>query len=168
MVRYIKYLSRIRRNLNKFLSSTETLRLHSPGSHLTRYCNESVEIDLPKDKKLLVDSGTVIIFPIVSIQMDPEFYPNPTKFDPDRFAPENGGVKSFIERGVYLPFGNGPRICPGNRFAVSQSKLAIANLVKNFEISINPKSPKEYIIHPQALVATCVGCIVDFKEINRA
>lgn len=98
--------------------------------------------------------------------MDPEYYPNPTKFDPDRFSPENGGIKSFIDRGLFLPFGIGPRICPGNRFAVAQSKVAIASIIKNFEISVNPKSPKEYAIHPQAIVATMTGVVLDFKCIK--
>lgn len=130
-------------------------------------CNESVEVDLPKDKKLLFEEGSVAIFPIAAIHMDPEYYPNPTQFSPDRFSPENGGIKAYIDRGVFLPFGNGPRICVGNRFAYSQAKIAIAALVKNFEISINPKSPNEYIVHPQAIIYTLTGCCVDFKEIKR-
>lgn len=148
-------------------SLLETLRLHSPASHLSRYCNEPVEIDLPKDKKLLIEEGTILMFPITSMHLDPEYFPNPKKFDPDRFSAENGGAKAYIDRGVFLPFGMGPRICPGNRFAVAQSKIAVASLVRNFEISINPKSPKEYVAHPQALVITLLGCFIDLKEISR-
>lgn len=130
-------------------------------------CNEPVEVDLPKDKKLYFEKNLVVIFPLASILMDPEYFPNPTQFDPDRFAPENGGAKAFVDRGIFLPFGTGPRVCPGSRFAVAQGKIAIANLVKNFEISINPKSPKEFVLHPQAFIATYPG-IVDFKEIKRS
>lgn len=140
--------------------------MHGPATHLSRLCNEPVEVDLPKDKKIYFEKNSVVLFPINSIMMDPEFYPNPDKFDPERFSPENGGVKPYIERGIFIPFGNGPRICVGSRFAISQSKIAIATLVRNFDIEINPKSPKEYVIHPQALIATLTGCVLDFKEIK--
>lgn len=130
-------------------------------------CNEPVEVDLPKDKKLFFERNSVILIPIISIHLDPEYYPEPKKFNPDRFAPENGGVKSFIDRGVFLPFGAGPRICVGNRFAYAQSKIAIAALVRNFEITINPKSPEDYVVHPQALIVTLLGCVIDLKEIKK-
>lgn len=148
--------------------STETLRMHSPVTHLSRMCSESVEVDMPKDKKLFFKKGSIVYIPIVSIHMDPEYYPEPNKFNPDRFAPENGGLKSFVDRGVFLPFGAGPRICNGNRFAVAQSKIAVAALVKNFEISINPKSPKEYVIHPQAIISTLLGCVINLKELKKS
>ncbi|CRK97114.1 CLUMA_CG010454, isoform A [Clunio marinus] len=145
----------------------ESLRLNSVVAVLRRQCTEPVEIELPKDKKLFIDKGFVIGFPVHSIHRDPEYYPNPDKFDPDRFAPENGGFKSYMERGVFLTFGYGPRICPGNRFANAQSKIALAAIIKNFEVSINPKSPKEYIFHPQAIINTLLGCYIDMKEVKR-
>lgn len=121
---------------------------------------------MPKDKKVYFEKNTILLFPVLSLHKDPEYYPNPEKFDPDRFSSENGGIKSFIERGVFLPFGLGPRICPGSRFAITQSKIAIANLIKNFEVSVNPRTPKEFVIHPQALLISLDGCYLDFKEIK--
>lgn len=47
----------------------------------------------------------------LGIQMDPEYYPNPDKFDPDRFSDEN---KSAVDPYTFLPFGIGPRNCIGN------------------------------------------------------
>lgn len=116
---------------------------------------------------MFIEKGSILLFPVISLHMDPEYFPNPKKFDPDRFSPENGGAKAFIERGHFLPFGTGPRICVGSRFAIAQSKIAIAALVKNFDVSINPKSPKEYIAHPQALILTVTGCVLDLKEIKK-
>lgn len=112
------------------------------------------------------ERNSVIIIPVYSLHMDPEYYPDPEKFDPDRFSPENGGAKAYMERGIFMPFGQGPRICPGNRFAYAQSKIGLAALVKNFEVSVNPKSPKDYIMHPQAFVLNNTGCLLNFKEIK--
>jgi len=146
--------------------STESLRIRGPLLELNKMCNESVEIALPKDKKMKFNENDVIYIPAHSIHMDPEHYENPEQFIPERFSAENGGAKAYMDRGVFFPFGLGPRICVGNRFAVAQSKCAIAALIRNFEITVNPKSPKEFINHPQALVASMTGCYLDFKAYN--
>ena len=52
--------------------------------------------------------------PIYSIHNDPQHYPNPHVFDPERFSNENGGLKQYKDKCVYLAFGDGPRICLGN------------------------------------------------------
>lgn len=143
----------------------ESLRLHPPGYFLNKQCNEAVEIDLPKDKKMFFEDKSIIYIPLMSIHQDPEYYENPLQFNPDRFSPENGGTKKYKDQGVFFPFGDGPRICIGMRFATAQSKIAIATIVKNFEISVNPKTPSEFIIEPQAIVNTFKGCMLDLKAI---
>lgn len=40
-------------------------------------------------------------------------YSNSHVFDPERFDPDTGGIKEFKEKGAYMPFGDGPRICLG-------------------------------------------------------
>lgn len=124
-----------------------------------------MEVDLPKDKKIFVEKNTVLLIPAISIHMDPEIYSNPKKFDPDRFSSENGGIKGFTDRGVFLTFGIGPRMCVGNRFANIQSKTAVASVVKNFEMTVNPKTPKEFVVHPQTVIVNVHDCFLNFKEI---
>jgi cytochrome P450 len=75
--------------------------------------------------------------PLISIQQDPDYYHDPQDFLPERFDPEHGGTKSFVDRGVLAPFGNGPRECLGKRFAQLQLKAAVYEIVRNFEISID-------------------------------
>lgn len=59
-----------------------------------------------------VRAGEGVIIPVYSLHRDPEFYPNPLKFDPERFSEEN---KHNIQPFSYLPFGAGPRNCIGKK-----------------------------------------------------
>lgn len=52
----------------------------------------------------------MVLIPAVGIHYDPKYFPNPNKFDPDRFSDEN---KSSIVPGSYIPFGVSPRNCIG-------------------------------------------------------
>lgn len=72
-----------------------------------------------KDKKVDIEVGTVVYIPIYSLHNDPEYYPNPNVFDPDRFSAANGGLKAYRDKGVFLGFGDGPRMCLGNNFRAS-------------------------------------------------
>lgn len=54
--------------------------------------------------------GIRVLIPVYSIHHDPKYYPDPERFDPERFSEEN--IKTRPE-GTYLPFGDGPRICIG-------------------------------------------------------
>jgi len=74
---------------------------------MIRECNKEYKVPgteytiLPKDN---------IWFPVYGFHHDPKYYPEPEKFDPDRFLPE---VKASRPHYAYLPFGEGPRNCIG-------------------------------------------------------
>jgi len=97
---------------------------------MARFCTDPITLHLPKEKKVHFVSGYVVYIPIE----------NPLQFNPERFSPENGGLKAFMDRCIFFPFGMGPRTCIGNRFALAQGKFCIAALVKDFEISLNPQT----------------------------
>jgi cytochrome P450 family 28 len=125
----------------------EALRMHPPATFTGRICTEAIELDF-EGQKAPIEKGINVYVPIHQIHYDPEIYSEPEKFIPERFDADNGGVKAFKDKGVFLPFGDGPRICLGMRFAQMQSKAAIAGIVKKFKISVNAKTPEKLIIDP--------------------
>lgn len=62
------------------------------------------------DDSLIIEKGQQLIIPVHSLHNDPEYYPDPEVFDPERFSPEQTAKRPS---GTYLPFGDGPRICIG-------------------------------------------------------
>lgn len=58
----------------------------------------------------MIHKGDLVLIPVKGIQYDPEYYPDPDKFDPLRFTEENKNKRHPFS---FLPFGEGPRICLG-------------------------------------------------------
>ncbi|KAH8299509.1 hypothetical protein KR044_002001, partial [Drosophila immigrans] len=104
-----------------------------------------------KDYTLRNDDGSVmfqfkkgdqIFVPIAGIQLDDRYFPNPHKFDPERFSDEN---KDKILPYTYIPFGTGPRICIGNRYALMTAKAMLYNLVLKYRIEKSSKTVKDLL-----------------------
>ena len=63
--------------------------------------------------------------------MDPEFFPDPENFEPERFSPEN---KAERAKGLVLTFGEGPRACMGTRIVEVEIKVLLFYMLRKFEI----------------------------------
>lgn len=59
---------------------------------------------------MTIKKRTIVYAPLPGLHMDPKYFPDPEKFDPDRFSDER---KHEIEPCSYMPFGKGPRACIG-------------------------------------------------------
>lgn len=107
---------------------------------IERLCTKSYTIQ-PKnqdEKEVQIVKGDSVGFPVYAIHYDEDYFPNPGKFDPERFSEEN---KSKIEPYSYLPFGVGPRNCLASRFALMESKILIIKLLSKFELLPTTKTP---------------------------
>ncbi|CAG9859768.1 unnamed protein product [Phyllotreta striolata] len=113
----------------------ETLRKHPPIFLLPRVCSKDFHIP---GTDVVLRAGTHVEIPVHAIHRDPEHYPEPDKFDPERFSPEN---KAKRPRCAYLPFGEGPRICIGLRFGKMQSKIGLCTILNNYRITFNERTP---------------------------
>ena len=78
-----------------------------------------------------------------AIHHNPQNYPNPQRFDPERFMPEN---RHKLIPYTFLPFGIGPRNCVGMRFALMEAKTAIAHIITKFKFvrTANTEVPLQY------------------------
>ena len=105
----------------------------------------------------MIPEGTLLNFPLYSYHHDEEYFPNPNKFDPERFNAEN---KPKIKANTYMPFGDGqcdiqklklenlmnfynvlgPRNCIGLRFGQMQVKIGIVKLIRNYQFTANNKT----------------------------
>jgi cytochrome P450 family 6 len=88
----------------------ETLRKYPPLPTLNRECSREYRIP---GTNVTVEKGIHVVIPVEAIHNDPQYFPEPDRFDPERFSDE---AKSKRHHYVYLPFGEGPRICIGNYF----------------------------------------------------
>jgi cytochrome P450 family 6 len=91
---------------------TETLRKYPILPFLDRACFTDYELPSPSGNgTITLPAGTGVFMPVLAIHYDPQYYPEPEKFDPERFTEEN---KRSRPKYSYIPFGEGQRGCIGN------------------------------------------------------
>lgn len=108
----------------------EALRLYPSAALLDRVTLSDIELG-----GYLLPKGTVIFFSPFAIHRMPDLWPDPERFDPDRFLPE---AEASRPRLAYLPFGGGPRVCIGSHFALIEGHLILAHLAQR--VSFTPTS----------------------------
>lgn len=126
----------------------ESSRKWAVAIFMDRVCNKPYELPPPREggKPYTIQPGDVVYNVVNSIHMDPKYYPDPEKFDPDRFSDEN---KKNIKPFTYMPFGMGPRNCIGSRFAILELKVLLYYLVLNFKIVKTEKTASQIRLAPK-------------------
>ncbi|XP_066992169.2 cytochrome P450 9e2 [Anabrus simplex] len=141
----------------------ETLRLYPPTPFLDRICTKTFTIPASgKQAAYTLQPGDQIFIPTYGLQHDPEYFPDPKKFDPERFSEEN---KANINPYTYLPFGLGPRVCLGQRFVMLETKVALVHILSRFNLTVVEKTPLPLRLSAKSLsMAVEGGFWVGVKE----
>ncbi|XP_063681537.1 cholesterol 24-hydroxylase-like [Bolinopsis microptera] len=114
----------------------ETMRIHPPAQATLRVnWNEAATVNglyIPKEAHIMMSEEIV--------QRRADIWPDPMKFDPDRFSPDAPRIKPF----TYMPFMAGPRSCIGKHFAMLEMKVMISRIFKDFTL-VDPRPEMQEI-----------------------
>ena len=120
--------------LDKVVS--EVLRKWPPAIFVERVAVKDYNMDVD-DLALKIRKGQRCMIPIYALHHDDNYFPNPQRFDPERFSEENKGINNM---NAYMPFGIGPRNCIASRFALMEMKTVLYNLILNFQFKVCEKT----------------------------
>nr|XP_057928510.1 cytochrome P450 3A40-like isoform X2 [Doryrhamphus excisus] len=124
---------------------SESLRLYPILPRVDRVAKATVELN-----GLVIPKGMVVMVPTWPLHRDPELWPEPEKFKPERFSKEN---KESIDPYTYMPFGVGPRNCIGMRFALVTMKLALVEILQRYSFSVCEETEIPIELDNQGLLA---------------
>ncbi|XP_076250718.1 cytochrome P450 6k1-like isoform X1 [Rhynchophorus ferrugineus] len=130
----------------------EGMRKYPVLPFIDRRCNSDYKVP---GTDLTIEKGTAIYIPLFGLHYDPKYFPNPEKFDPERFRNK---TDLNCDGMYYIPFGAGPRNCIGGRFALMNMKIAISKILLNFECVRVAETPVPLVYETKSLVvASKVG-----------
>jgi len=109
----------------------ESLRMYSPATGPLKVSPVDRATTLGPYE---IPPGTVLIISTWGLHYNPEVYPEPFKFDPDRWSPENAGKRSPY---AWLPFSYGKRACIGMQLSLIEQKMCLAEMVRKFHLRIH-------------------------------
>ncbi|ARX81063.1 cytochrome P450 [Streptomyces alboflavus] len=102
----------------------ESMRLYPPGPYGARETTDALVVG-----DYEIPAGATVFYPFWAVHMNPGHWPEPERFDPGRFTPEEIAKRPRL---AHIPFGIGPRSCEGANLAVVEAQLILAVLLKRF------------------------------------
>jgi cytochrome P450 len=119
---------------------TESMRLYPPAWIIGR----RALVDYPIGEYVAPARSIMVMSPYV-LQRDGRFFPDPGRFNPDRWTPE---FRAALPPFAYFPFGGGPRRCIGDSFAWMELVLVVATIAQHWQLRLVPG----HRVEPQPLV----------------
>ncbi|CAL1527755.1 unnamed protein product [Lymnaea stagnalis] len=136
----------------------ETLRLHPPVPKVSRKAKETRTYN-----GVTVPQGASVLIPLGAILMNPSVWPEPEKFIPERFSPEE---KDRRDPMAFICFGQGPRLCLGMRLAYLELKQALVHVLRKVKVVLNDRTePKK---GGGGLEAKNAGLLIPLKPVMLA
>lgn len=125
----------------------ESMRLYPPAWTIGRMVRKDTRI-----YNYAVPKGAICLLSPYAMHRHPRYYPEPEKFDPERFTPE---ARQQRPKFAYFPFGGGTRVCIGERFAWTEGILALATIAQRWRFRLAPDQTIE--THPLITLRTRYG-----------
>ncbi|CAG9792351.1 unnamed protein product [Diatraea saccharalis] len=116
------------------------------------------------DSDLTIDENVTVMVVNQAMQMDEKYFDEPEKFIPERFSPANA---SNMQNHVFLPFGEGPRACIGERLGIMQTLAGLAAILSKFTVAPSKNSKRQLIGSPFTPMPQIVKGGVPLKLIAR-
>lgn len=114
---------------------SEAMRLYPPAWTLGRRALKDYALT-----DYVVPEGSIIMMSQWVVHHDPRYYPDPFRFDPERWTPEAQAARPKF---AYFPFGAGPRMCIGDQFAWIEGIVLLATLGQQWQMRLVPGHPVE-------------------------
>lgn len=143
---------------SKYLSQVinETMRLYPTVVTFTsRLATESLEVD-----KWVIPQGTSVIFNAWLIHHDPEIWPDPLKFNPERFR-----EGAAIHPCAFAPFGLGDRKCMGYQLAMLELKMVVCDLLMRYRFKLKSPENLELVSYAFSLTKPKEKVVVEMERI---
>ncbi|CAG2164092.1 unnamed protein product, partial [Oppiella nova] len=137
---------------------SETLRKYPPIIKLQRKAMADYKLG---DTGIQLFKSQDVEIPVYAIHHSEEYYPQPEKFIPDRFLPEN---RHKITPYTYIPFGAGPRNCIGMRFALMEAKLGLVQIVRRYRFFRSPQTAVPLEFKPITLLCSPKSVIIGIEK----
>lgn len=110
----------------------ETLRMYPAGPRTDRVAKTDITIN-----GVFIPKGMIIGIPIYAFQNDPEIWPEPEKFNPERFTEDAKESRDPIS---FMPFGSGPRNCVGMRLALMELKMSMVHILQRMKFVVSEET----------------------------
>lgn len=123
----------------------ENMRLYPSIARTDRIAKETVTV-----KGITIPKNMLVSVPFFALHRDPELWPEPEEFRPERFSKEN---RDKIHPYSYMPFGVGPRNCVGMRFAQAMVKLALVEILQHYSFHVCEETQIPLEFDPIGLLA---------------
>jgi len=117
----------------------ESMRLYPPAWAIGRQARREFRL-----LNFVIPKGGIALMSPYVMHRHKSFWPDPELFNPDRFTPE---AKAARPKFAYFPFGGGPRVCIGERFAWMEGVLLLATIGQQWRFQLAPGHV--VAIHPQ-------------------
>jgi cytochrome P450 len=109
---------------------SEALRLYPPAWAIGRMATGPFELG-----GVQIPAKSICILSPYLVQRDPRWFPDPERFDPERWTPE---TRESRPKFSYFPFGGGARVCIGERFAWMEGVIVMAAIAQKWRFRLAP------------------------------